>query len=253
MGAFWGQLVPWQKGRAANSLLQVDRLLVEHPSETVCEQSRSYRADAVISLLSVPIFSRAGVGSGFATYREARHAGVTITTSRFGGGSDPQRARGLNRLGFIEEVVFEQAGQPVEAAYFGFMTASPEEGLSEARHTLQNAKNSVPYIAAEGCVSATQFHSSKVRFAFPAQVTWEQRARMLREMRAQFHASSPELKDIAIRKSDWPGTFLDRIASAIRRHPARFDESYMYNGKQFRVESIKAWILRLARRSPARV
>src|SRR5579883_1798259 len=116
---------------AGPGTFEVDRLLVEHPSESVSYQHRAYRADALVRLLGITVFSRAGVGSGFASYREARRSGVTVTTSRFGGGSFPARAHNLNRLGFIEEVVIETGAGPVEAAYFGFMTSSPEESLNE--------------------------------------------------------------------------------------------------------------------------
>src|SRR5579863_10388330 len=97
-GALLDQCVHSEPAKAGPNAFEVDRLLGEHPYDAVSDHYRLYRADAVVSLFSVPVFSRAGVGSGFASIREARRAGCKITTCRFGGGSLPARAHNLNRL-----------------------------------------------------------------------------------------------------------------------------------------------------------
>src|SRR5271165_3771710 len=134
-GAVFGQWILPSRAQAMHPF-HVDRLLEGNPSEPVTEQYRQYRADAVVSLFSVTIFSRTGVGSGYASFRRGRRDGAVVTISRFGGGSFPARAHNLNRFGVIEEVVVEKESRPVEAAYFGFMTSSPEEGIGDARKSL---------------------------------------------------------------------------------------------------------------------
>ena len=54
---------------------------------------RRYRANATITLLSVPIFSRAGVGSGFTQIEEAARTGGKTIAIQFGAGSWPASAR----------------------------------------------------------------------------------------------------------------------------------------------------------------
>ena len=53
---------------------------------------------------------------------------------QFAGGSWPQKAHGVNRLGFIQETVTEKSnGEPVDARYFGFMTSSAEKNFDQAK------------------------------------------------------------------------------------------------------------------------
>jgi hypothetical protein len=68
-------------------------------------QVRHYRADATILLFGVPIFRRAGVGGGQAWIEESAAGGALRRTYLFAAGSDPKRAHGLNRAGWIREDV----------------------------------------------------------------------------------------------------------------------------------------------------
>ena len=106
-------------------------------------QSRTYRADAVILLLGIPIFRRAGVGGGQASLEETGEGAALRRTLFFAAGSDPKRAHGLSRLGWIREVVLGPASTPSEAAYFGVLTSSPEESLEHARISV-DASPSLP-------------------------------------------------------------------------------------------------------------
>lgn len=235
-GALFPQWMLPRRALAAPNGLHVDRLLGEHPYVASINQSRAYRADAVISLLSVPIFSRTGVGSGFAGFRQAKRGDVSITTLRFAGGSLPQKAHNLNRLGLVQEVVVEKDGNPMEAAYFGFMTASPEEGMGEARRSIETSSAEVPYVAVEGLISGGHFRATKTRFLFSNQSTWADRASILSQVRSRFATTEAEVKNMACPGDAWPGTFLYAMAQAIARHPARFQAGYVYNAKHFHLE-----------------
>ncbi len=93
---------------------------------------RRYRASATITLLSFPIVSKNDVGSGFILIEEADRTKAI----QFGAGSYPENARGLNRLGFIQERVVEKdPGALSECAYFAFMTTSAgkKSGAGETR------------------------------------------------------------------------------------------------------------------------
>src|ERR1035441_8398070 len=58
------------------------------PSRT---QSRTYRADAVILLLGIPLFRRSAVGGGEASLEETGDGASLRRTLFFAAGSDPKR------------------------------------------------------------------------------------------------------------------------------------------------------------------
>src|ERR1039458_9661943 len=88
--------------------------------------SRTYRPDAIILLLGIPIFRRAGAGGGQASLEETGEGASLRRTLFFAAGSDPKRAHGLSRLGWIREVVLGPDSAPSEAAYFGVLSSSPQ-------------------------------------------------------------------------------------------------------------------------------
>ena len=115
---------------------EVDRLLgVDAPGARL--EIRKYTASATVMLFSIPLVSRASVGSGYAVTEEA---GRTISI-QFGAGSYPESARGLNRVGFIQEaVVEEKPGVPSECAWLAFMTTSQEKNLDQAKKALEASR-----------------------------------------------------------------------------------------------------------------
>lgn len=130
---------------------------------------RRYRASATITLLSIPIVSRDDVGSGFILIEEAAHK-IAI---QFGAGSYPESARGLNRLGFIQEVVAEKnRGELAECTYFAFMTTSAEKNLEQAQRALDASGATVPYAVAEAGGRNGTFVSKLDRVNLSSGVTW---------------------------------------------------------------------------------
>src|SRR5271154_5189201 len=68
-----------------------------------------YRANAVILFCGVQIFSKSDVGGGYAVVEEQRSGESTEVALQFAGGSWPEKAHGINRLGFIQETVVEKS------------------------------------------------------------------------------------------------------------------------------------------------
>src|ERR1700733_6672931 len=79
---------------------------------------RHYKATAYVTLLSITIFSRSGVGFGFAGTNMQEQGAQQKFSLRFLSGSTPERAHGLNRFGFIQENVEECNRTTVTADYF---------------------------------------------------------------------------------------------------------------------------------------
>lgn len=129
---------------------------------------RRYRADATILLLSIPIYSRSGVGSGWAA---CASEGEKLHL-RFAAGSEPARARGLNRLGYIEEEVVGSGAAVERAAYFGFMTSSRENSLDEAKRALEGNPDAVPYEAIQGVLQPGDCRNRGAWFACEPGLGW---------------------------------------------------------------------------------
>lgn len=197
--------------------------------------SRSYRADAVIVLLSVPIYRRAGVGAGFASLADSRRDNDRYYVIRFAGASQPERAAGLNRVGAIREVALERGSVLSETAYFGVLTASPEETLEEGRRSIGKTGtqwNEYTAIAGQSCRGVTR--SAVTHFRLPAAGNPSQR--VISEARANFRTSAP-----AARQNQWPAasdgqappTFLYALMNAIRSPKRETEAWYVYSERSY--------------------
>jgi hypothetical protein len=218
------------------SRFQIDRLQSEHDFAPALNEFRAYRADAVIALFSVPVFSRAGVGSGVASFREGSDRSRRIVSMSFAGGSYPEHAHKLNRLGFIQEVVLESGDQPLEAAYFGFMTSSPEESVSEAKKALAVSAETVPYTAVEGEAVGGQLRNRKTKIFLPSRLTFADWRGLRERIRAEFYLSDPATTEMP----SPPRTLLHCVSQAIRRPAGHTETSYVYNGRQYHLKLAKA-------------
>jgi hypothetical protein len=141
-GAAW---VRWPGSRA-----HADRLAWNVKLAPDLNLERRYRADATVLLLGVPVLHRDAVGAGSVIWREF-DAGATRLLE-FNGFSSPERAAGLNRLGFIREL--RRTGHSDDCIYFGLMTASPEESSETARKALHSTAKEQAYTAIEGRIGA---------------------------------------------------------------------------------------------------
>lgn len=222
--------------------LEADRFGEGLAGQSTRKISLTYRADAVVVLLSVPVFRRPGVGSGFASLAEATHESERYYSLRFAGASRPERAAGLDRVGTLREVVREQGATLREAAYFGVLTSSPEETLEEGRRSLaKNANKWNQYTAIEGKSQCGLTRSAVTHFQLPA--AGAPNLRVIAEARANFQTNRPPW-----RENQWPGnreghappTFLYALMRAIRL-PQRVGESwYVYSERSYRLRLEKA-------------
>lgn len=204
---------------------------------TGSRQARGYRADAVITVLGVSLFSRAGVGAGFVTLQETASPDRRATLLQFGAGSIPARARGLNRLGFLEEAMVETP-ESFQAAYFGFMTSSPEESFADARKAVDapDAAGDPQYAVAEGSLSRTRMWSSVARLSAPASYGWGDCAPLIRKVRGAFRAARTDRRELPLPE---PNTFLRSLLAAIRGPRREFACTYVYNAAQYRLQTRK--------------
>ena len=199
---------------------------------------RRYRASATVTLLSVPVFSRQDVGSGFAVIEES---GQTIAI-QFGAGSFPETAHGLNRLGFIHEQLVERVpGEPSECTYFGFMTTSAEKGIDEARKAMESVVPTIPYAAAEGHGRDGLFKSKLDRITLPSNVTWRDYPQLTARVKSAVSASA-ESQNVEKRMDSGaaaPATFLYSVRKALTDPGHRTSRWLTYNSRDFLMRTDK--------------
>lgn len=204
---------------------------------------RKYRVNATVTLLSVPLVSKSSVGSGYILIEEAEATGAPCTTAiQLGAGSWPEAARGLNRLGFIQEVVTERRpGEPRECSYFAFMTSSQEKSLDQAKKALDAQGGRVPYAAAQGAGHDGQFTSRLSRINFPSQLTWRDCPRLVDEVRAAVSAEVPaqRVEKTLVTNESAPATFLYAVRNAILDPAPITSGSLIYNGKEYQLRTTR--------------
>lgn len=197
---------------------------------------RRYRADAAILLLGITIFRRSGVGGGEASATETSDGRSTTRTLFFAAGSDPARAHGLNRVGWIREVVRESNSIPIEAQYFGVLTASPEESLEHARKSIATpaASRSI-YSAVSGRNTPGDSRSAITHFDLPAGAQWSDR-RLIDAAQSTFQDK------VEWRETSWPAdnqippTFLFELVRLLSQRLPHAAGRYVYNEQEYLLE-----------------
>src|SRR5258705_7705912 len=207
------------------------------PTATARTTSRTYRADAVILFLGIPIYRRAGVGGGHASLEETGEGATLRRTLFFAGGSDPKHARGLSRLGWMREVVLGPASTPSEAAYFGVLTSSPEESLHHARKSVANpASGRSIFSAVSGRNTIGHSRSAITHFEFAASAIWSDHGLI-------DHAESMLHANVDWRETSWsnspnqvPPTFLFQLATLLKQRSHRALGRYVYSEQEYLLE-----------------
>jgi hypothetical protein len=187
-------------------------------------------------LFSIPLVSRASVGSGYAVVESA---GQTLSI-QFGAGSYPESAHGLNRLGFIQEaIVEEQPGQPIESAWLAFMTTSNEKNPDQAKKALEESGAMVPYSASQGSGRRGCFHSRVDRLEFLSKYTWRDITQLVQKARATMTALTGRDQQAAPAGLEKPASFLYQVRRAILDPQPHTSSSLVFNEKEFQLEAVK--------------
>lgn len=212
-------------------------------------RSRRYVANATITLFSIPLGTKNGVGSCYTVIEEASGSAGKTVSIQFGAGSWPENARGLNRLGFIQEAAFEPqpgAGSgPQECAYLAFMTTSQEKSLDQAKKALVTSSDSetgsmVPYSAAQGCGKRGRFASRVDRLQFPSRYTWRDVQLLLGKARSEMPANGLTRDDLAGSEgAETPATFLYAVRKALLDPRPKTTAGLFFNSKQFQLDTEK--------------
>lgn len=185
---------------------------------------RAYRADAHVIVLGITVFRHLDVGDGSASWREStQEDGSVLRLLEFTGRSAPDRAAGLNRFGFIQEL--SRSG---EAIYFGLMSSSPEESAAEAKAALHSKSKDAWYSAIDGRTYAGGTETANARFQAPARTSIEDRPQLIGQAR---QALSTATRSTTVAPGS-PLPFLHALASLLNNSQNNATQ-YAYNGRLY--------------------
>jgi hypothetical protein len=224
---------------SASSPVEANTPSNETPTQTSFQ--RRYKATAYITLLSIPIFSRSGVGFGFAGTDERTRGAQQSLSLRFLSGSTPERAHGLNRFGFIQENVEQKNRATVTADYFGLMTASGEESLNDAKAALDSPTGpQVPFVAARAMIDQQKTSYSVRHMLLPSSYRGSNADQLLRQVQAEFAAPlAGQSEKTETLDGGATGTFLSSLRQAILTAGSVYQSRIVFNGKTFQFHAAK--------------
>jgi hypothetical protein len=225
-----GRLFP--RGRAAD-LAAVQHLSWDAAPGPGGGFERRYRAHAQVLLLSVPLVRWPNVGGGSAVWREASlpDKGM-LRFLEFTGFSNPARAAGLNRLGFIREIARLHGNTP-ESLYFGLMTASPEETAEEARKALHPKGQQAAYTAIDGRLDGAGVETVVAHFMAPSQWSVANRNELIQLARTALAMTPARAPEGEARGAE-TRPFLETLADALRE-PGSAQRRFAYAGRFYRL------------------
>ncbi len=202
------------------------------PGEKVTELN--YRVDATVLLLSIPVFRRSAVGAARVAVREIpEHAGRRMAIE-FAAGSDPARAHGLDRSGWIREVTVEHSGEPVMAATFGLMSDSPEQSVEQARMAFRETKGEPHFVAIDGAAASGSTRSRTLHLQLPQAPS---EGDSLGAIRHGFQTSRPAWKQSAWETSgsEAPMPFLYALLRALEQPGRTTETRYVFNDNEYKL------------------
>ena len=191
----------------------------------------------MILFLGMTLYRRPGVGGGEASLKETCDGDARLHTYFFAGGSDPQRAHGMNRLGWIRETVVASGGAPSAADYFGVMTFSPEESFERARKAWDDpGSGRSAFSAVSGRNVAGRSRSAVTHFEYGSGAIWSDRGLI-------DHAQSIFRGPVDWRETAWPNsptqpppTFLFALATLLKQRQRHTAGRYVYNEQEYTLE-----------------
>jgi hypothetical protein len=194
---------------------------------------RRYRADAHVLVLGLQILRREGVGGGSVQWSEFNEGGC-VRLLEFNGYSSPERAAGLNRVGFIREMVRSKPdGGSGESIYFGVMTASPEESAEEARKALNSTAKELTYTAIDGRIGRGATETTSAHFTAPSTFSGRQCAELVERAR---RALAGVQTVVGPHEADeCCHSFLHGLADLLQC-PNRNEGRYIYSGRPYRIK-----------------
>ena len=214
----------------------------------------TYRVDATIRLplffARIPIVSRERVGVTSFTARDFttdRRTG--LRAYEFYAASFPERALGLNRLGFLREALTVTRGRVSETAQFGVISSEREDTMAKADQVLDNDAELLPYSVIDSRIRPRTADSRVLHLALAG--SWDSATSLHNDVRPMWDGEDPSetrhLENPGEGGYDAPLAFLgglqqslqdvaDAVAAGEDPRRTRRHRPYVHNGRLFRFE-----------------
>ena len=158
------------------------------------EWAVAYRVDAKVQLplliVKIPIASRQSVGVTTFSARDFTTDDRTgVRAYEFFAASFPERARGLNRLGFLREAVVVARTGIIETAQFGVISSEREDTMSKADRVLDSDAEVLPYSVIDSLITADAADSRVLQLLLSGQ--WDTGAGLYDEVRPRWDSEDP--------------------------------------------------------------
>jgi hypothetical protein len=233
----WSRIMPRAvcETRSPEPSVEIDRLACERSGGARASQSRHYRAHAVITLFSVPLFSKDNVGGGWVMAERLDADASHTTVLQFAAGSWPGHLKGFNRFGMTQEAVRKDGSVVVESAYLSFMTASAEKSLEQARKSYGDRSATLPITVAHGASGSFRYQAVLDRLSAPSHYTWADCSRLLKEIRGRLSPAVDAAVDGNREGALQP--FLHAVRSAMTGGPESGETEFVHNARLYRLRT----------------
>lgn len=209
----------------------VSRIANRIPSGPRVVHTRRYRAQASVSLFSIPLLWRDDVGAACVSVEEVASGTRRMTAIQFSGGSWPERVRGLNRFGMTQEIIDEEAGAVVESAYMCFMTSSPEKNADQAWRAFADRSRGMILAVARGVSTPTRYRSVLEHVPAPEGSTWMDCTQLIDILQGK---ASGSMDSESLRNDEGAcPTFLYAVRRALTSGQSRTEYRFMHNAKLY--------------------
>ena len=158
------------------------------------EWAVAFRVDATVRLplliANVPIVSRENVGvTTFAARDFTSDRRTGVRAYEFYAASFPERARGLNRLGFLREAVVVGGSGILETAQFGVISSEREDSMAKIEEVLDNDAELLPYSVIDTLITEDAADSRVLQLLLSGQ--WDTATGLYDEVRPQWDGEEP--------------------------------------------------------------
>lgn len=213
----------------------------------------AYRIDATVLLplvfTSVPLVSRDAVGVGsFTAWDTPEDENTRVRAYEFFAVSFPERARGLNRLGLVREIIWLTSAGANQTAYFGVIS-SDWETHKGAGQALDHYEDLQRYSIIDGLTSASRARNTMLHLNVAGR--WTRATAVYDEVRRRWEGQKPdfarELSNPDRRTYGEPLGFLgglqknlQAVAAAVAAGEDPYEhhryQTYVHNGRVLRFE-----------------
>jgi hypothetical protein len=180
-------ITPWVETSAPGAFERSPRNVSERWDVT-------YRVDATVRLplffARIPIVSRERVGvTSFSARDFTTDRRTGLRAYEFYAASFPERARGLNRLGFLREVLTVTRGRITETAQFGVISSEREDTMAKADQVLDNDAERLPYSVIDSRIRPRTAESRVVHLSLAG--SWDSATSLHNDVRPMWDGEDP--------------------------------------------------------------